>query len=167
MSDDEYVAAAERVAVFDRSHRTRLLVSGRAPGKMLNGILTGTIPAPPSATAPDVLGGMATYHAVLTPKGKMLSDLWCFCRAETETAVDVPVAGRDTLLSHLRNVLPPRMAKVEDVSDATAAISVVGPTAASHVSRLALGLRVEDHELSGLAEGAWRMVHAARRGGTS
>jgi folate-binding protein YgfZ len=136
---------------------------------MLNGILTGTIPAPPSATAPDVLGGMATYHAVLTPKGKMLTDLWCLCRAETEAAgeflLDVPVAGRDALLDHLRKVLPPRMAKLEDVSEATAAISVVGPTAARHVSRLALGLRVEDHELSALAEGAWRMAGGFADGG--
>ena len=44
----EYGAATEGVAVFDRSHRTRLTVSGRAPGQMLNGILTGTMPVPPS-----------------------------------------------------------------------------------------------------------------------
>ncbi|MHB1191528.1 MAG: CAF17-like 4Fe-4S cluster assembly/insertion protein YgfZ [Longimicrobiales bacterium] len=158
----EYVAATETVAVFDRSHRARLAVTGRSPRQMLNGILTGTIPAPPAAAGEGILGGAATYHAVLTPKGRMITDLWCLCRAEQETAgdylLDVPVAGRDGLLDHLRKFLPPRLAKVEDESHATASISVVGPAAARHVSRLALGLRVESHELSSLAEGAWRMV---------
>jgi len=159
---DEYVAATEGVAVFDRSHRTRLLVVGRSPRQMLNGILTGTIPAPPAPSAPDVLGGIATYHAVLTPKGRMVTDLWCLCRAETEAAgeflLDVPAAGREALLGHFAKVLPPRMAKVQDVTNSTASISIVGPGAAGHVSRLALGLRVEDRELSALEEGAWRMA---------
>ena len=68
------------------------------------------------------------------------------------------MAGRDGLMDHLRKFLPPRLAKVEDESHATASISVVGPAAARHVSRLALGLRVEAHELTALPEGAWRMV---------
>ncbi len=158
----EYAAATEAAAVFDRSHRARLAVTGRSSRQMLNGILTGTIPAPPAAASEGILGGAATYHAVLTPKGRMITDLWCVCRAESETAgdflLDVPVAGRDGLLEHLRKFLPPRLAKVEDESHATASISVVGPAAAGHVSRLALGLRVEAHEMSALEEGAWRMV---------
>ncbi|HSW29028.1 MAG TPA: glycine cleavage T C-terminal barrel domain-containing protein [Longimicrobiales bacterium] len=164
-----YVAATETVAVFDRSHRARLAVTGRAPRKMLNGILTGTIPAAPSAVGEGVLGGTATYHAALTPKGRMITDLWCLCRTESETAgdflLDVPVAGREGLLDHLRKFLPPRLAKAEDESHATASISVVGPAAARHVSRLALGLRVEAHEMSALEEGAWRMVGSAASDG--
>jgi folate-binding protein YgfZ len=158
----EYVAVTDAVAVFDRSHRARLAVTGRSPRAMLNGILTGTIPAPPAAVGGGVLGGTATYHAVLTPKGKMITDLWCLCRSESDTAgrflLDVPVAGRDGLLDHLRKVLPPRLAKVEDVTHATACVSVVGPDAARHVSHLALGLRVDTQELSALEEGGWRMV---------
>ena len=164
----EYAAATEKVAVFDRSHRTRLVVSGRSPRLMLNGILTGTIPPAPAPAGDGVLGGAATYHAVLTPKGKMLADLWCLCRAEAEEAgdflLDVPVAGRDGLKDHLRKFLPPRMAKAEDVTHATASVTVVGPAAARHVSRLALGLRVDDHELSALTEGEWRMVGSADGG---
>ena len=40
----EYVAATEAAAVFDRSHRARLSVSGKSPGQMLTGLLTGRIP---------------------------------------------------------------------------------------------------------------------------
>lgn len=165
----EYRAATEAVAVFDRSHRARIAVTGRSPRQMLNGILTGTIPAPPAVAGEGVLGGRATYHAVLTPKGKMITDLWCLCRSETDAAgdflLDVPVAGRAGLLDHLGKVLPPRLAKVEDETHATAALSVVGPAAARHVSRTALGLRVDDHELSALEEGEWRMVGSEVREG--
>ncbi|GMV06810.1 MAG: glycine cleavage system protein T [Gemmatimonadota bacterium] len=167
----EYVAATEAAAVFDRSHRTRLAVRGRSPRPMLNGILTGTIPAPPGSAAEGVAGGTATYHAVLTPKGRMLTDLWCLCRGESETAgdflLDVPVAGRGALLEHLGKFLPPRLARVADVTRDVASISVVGPTAARHVSRLALGLRVDDRELAALAEGEWRMAGGFDEGGVA
>lgn len=45
-----------------------------------------------------MLGGAATYHPVLTPKGRMITDLCCLCRSESDAAgdfpLDVPVAGR-------------------------------------------------------------------------
>ena len=46
----EYAAATGGVAVFDRSHRARLIVSGRAPGQMLSGVVTGRMPDAPSST---------------------------------------------------------------------------------------------------------------------
>lgn len=155
----EYEAATQGLAVFDRSHRTRLVVRGRAPGQMLNGVLTGTIPGPPIEAGEGVVGGTATYHAVLTPKGKMITDLWAILRGDEDSAgflLDVPVAGREGLLENFGKVLPPRLARVEDVSDRTGMITVVGPQAADAVSSLALGHRVEVTTLAGLAEGDWR-----------
>jgi len=155
----EYVAATTEVAVFDRSHRARIHVTGREPGRMLEGLLTGVIPALPTSPASGVLAGTATYHAVLTHKGKMVTDLRCYRIGDEEGdrfLLDVPVAGAAGLRAHLATFLPPRFARVEDVSAATAAISVTGPGAARHLSRLALGLRVEAEELSGLQEGEWR-----------
>jgi folate-binding protein YgfZ len=157
----EYVAATEGVAVFDRSHRTRMVVSGRSPGQMLNGILTGTMPGAPEAVGEGVLGGAATYHAVLTPKGKMITDLWSLLRGEEEVdgfLLDVPVAGGEGLTEHLARFLPPRLAKLDDVTETTSAISVAGPEAAQLLSRIALGLRVDAEELQALAEGEWRMA---------
>ena len=156
----EYRAATESLAVFDRSHRTRLTVSGRAPVQMLSGVLTGTMPRPP-ATADgggDVAHGLATYHSVLTPKGKMVTDLWSLLPGDEATPgllLDVPVAGGDGLLETFGKVLPPRFAKVEDVSARTGAISVTGPRAAEVLSRLALGLRVDVEALERAGEGAW------------
>lgn len=159
----EYVAATAHAAVFDRSHRTRLTVSGRSPAQMLGGVLTGTMPAAPEALVEGVLGGVGTYHAVLTPKGKMISDLWCLRRGDEEREeflLDVPVAGRAGLMAHFGKFLPPRFAKADDATEATASISLVGPTAAAQLAHLALGLRVETAELAALPEGAWRLAGA-------
>lgn len=162
---EEYQAATNGMAVFDRSHRARLTVSGRAPGQMLNGVLTGRMPSEPLDVGDSVREGLATYHAVLTPKGKLITDLVALLPgAEDETGLllDVPVAGRDGLLAHFGKFLPPRFAKTEDVSDATASISVVGPKAAEALSKLALGLRVDADWLQKSEEGAWRAVGSAK-----
>lgn len=157
----EYAAATEGAALFDRGHRTRLFVSGRAPGQMLNGVLTGVIPAAAAQVEPGVSGGEATYHAVLTPKGRMISDLTALLPGEEELPgflLDVPVAGREGLLAHFGKFIPPRFAKVEDVSERWASLSVVGPEGASLLSRLALGMRVEPDWLVSAREGEWRSV---------
>jgi len=164
-----YADATRRAAVFDRSHRTRLVVRGRAPGAMLKGILTGTIPPGPEWVADGIVGGRARYSAVLTPKGKMITDVWVTLQgdeAEDGFLLDVPAAGREGLLAHLGRFLPPRMARVDDASGRTATISVVGPDAAPALSRLALGLRVEAEELAALEEGEWRATAAAPADGS-
>ena len=156
-----YEAATSGAAVFDRSHRSRLVVTGRAPGQMLDGVLTGRMPAAPAEVGEHVLRGEATYHAVLTPKGRMISDLWAMLRGEEAAAgflLDVPVAGSAALLEHFHKFLPPRLTSVEDVSATTAMISVVGPDAATLLSRLALGLQVGSDELSAMDEGEWRLT---------
>lgn len=157
----EYAAATGSVAVFDRSHRTRLAVSGRAPRQMLNGVLTGVLPTPPTEVESDVFGGRARYSAVLTPKGRMITDVWALLPGEEEAQgflLDVPVSGRGPLLEHFGKFMPPRFVNVHDASEEIASISVVGPDAASVLSRLALGLRVDDSWFGEAAEGEWRRI---------
>jgi folate-binding protein YgfZ len=155
----EYQAATQALAVFDRSHRTRLVIRGRAPGQMLKGILTGVMPPAPREVAPEVWGGRATYHAVLTPKGRIISDLWATLLGdETEVGyrLDVPAAGSTGLRESLAKLLPPRMAAVDDASQRTAMATAVGPGAAETLSALATDSRVRAADLAALAEGEWR-----------
>ena len=155
----EYEAATQELAVFDRSHRARFVVKGRAPGKMLSGVLTGLMPPAPAALENGVWGGRFTYHAVLTPKGKMVSDLWATLlgdEAEVGYLLDVPAAGREGLISSFTKLLPPRFAAFENASERTGMLTAVGPRAARALSSLALGLRVEATELGRLEEGEWR-----------
>lgn len=80
-----YRAAVEGAALRDRSDRGRMRVSGRAPGRMLDGIVTCGLPARDvvaggageggSPTSEALRRGRASYGAVLTPKGRMVTDL--------------------------------------------------------------------------------------------
>lgn len=187
MSIDPFVAyraATEDLALFAGDDRALFTVTGRSPAQMLNGVLAGTMPPVPSEVESGVFEGRATYHAVLTPKGKMVSDLRATLLGEEDGPgflLDVPDAGRADLMAHFATFLPPRFAKVTEVTagaeidgggDGGAAsgddqpsapsrrscLTVVGPEAAAALSKLALGLRVDASWLEAAEEGAWRCV---------
>ena len=158
---DEYAAATQRSLIVDRSDRRRLLMKGRAPRQMLNGIVTGSLPAVPEARGSGVWGGRSTYHAVLTPKGKMVTDLWVTGVTIGEDEgflLDVPVEGNDGLLDLLGRALPPRFATVEDVSASTRTVTIVGPEAARYVRDHVLRGEVDVGDLKRLEEGGWLSV---------
>jgi len=154
-----YDAAVGSVAVFDRPDRACLAIAGRAPGQMLNGILTGSTPAEPERAEDGSLHGFASYTAALTPKGKLITDgrLWLRGSEEDEGFIlEVPTTGREPLLSHLGKFLPPRMASVADLTGELRVASLVGPEAAEILTSVVFQGRVPSAELSGLEEGAWR-----------
>ncbi len=158
MTSTGYRAAREGLAMFLQPARRRLRVHGRAPRQMLNGILTGTLPGPPEVDEDGVASGIATYHTVLTPKGRMITDAWVLLPGDEEAdgfVLDLPQAGTQAFLEHLAKVLPPRFARYEDVSDALGMLALAGPQVESALSRLAFGLRVDPEALGALEEGGW------------
>lgn len=202
----EYRASVEAVAVMDLSWRVRLEVGGRAPGRMLQGLLTSRIPEPERPVEVGVRAGQAHASAALTPKGRMVTDLRLFrtdgasgdaTRADPIASpdgpsaspgppegggvpaagvargpalapgrgsgqerylMDLPPGGLEPALEHFKRFLPPRFAEVEDVTDATGMLSVMGPDAPSILALHALGLRVDEGVLEALAEGEYRSV---------
>ena len=77
----EYEALHSRAALFDRSHRGRLRVSGERAAEMIAGLVTNDV----AALAP----GQGCYAAALTAKGKIIADLRIF-RAGDALLVDAP-----------------------------------------------------------------------------
>ncbi len=156
----EFQAATAGTAVRDRSHRVRLRFSGRQPAAMLRGIVTGRVPGPLADVEPEVWQGRAEPNAVLTPKGRVVTDLRLW-RAEGEGEMleaDVPAAGAGPLMEHLGRYLPPRFATVEDRSADTGMLTLVGPEAPALLSREVTGLRVDPPVLEAMAEGDLRRV---------
>lgn len=159
----EWLAATEGVAVRDRSHRTRMRFHGRQPGAMLAGVITGRLP---QGVEPAERGEPAPsrmqYSLVLTPKGRVVSDFRLFRESPgddpaADLIADVPQAGAEALRAHLARYLPPRMCAVEDISDVTAHLTVMGPQAAELLAREAFGLRLEADRIAQLAEDeGWR-----------
>lgn len=152
----EYQDACREVAVVDRSYRSRLGVTGRDPLQMLHGVVSGRMPGPPTTGDDGVRRTRAEYSAVLTPKGKLVSDLRVLREspsAESDLLLEVPAEGVDGLVTHLRKLLPPRFAALEDRSESSGMLTLVGPQAAAMVSDIVLGGAVSATEVHDLREG--------------
>ena len=123
----EYRAAAESCGVVHRGDRLLLRVHGRAPRQMLHGILTNRIPEPP-------VGGMgeAVYGAILTPKGRMVTDLttlWLGAGEGGGLGLNVATSGHAAAMGHFTRFLPPRFARVDDLSEEAGLLTLLGPGA--------------------------------------
>ena len=151
--DLEYRAVVESAVVLDRSHRSRLAVSGRAPVRMLGGVITNTVPPPPRPTSSGMLAGRTAYSAALTPKGRMITDLVVAWRGTREDRhglwLHLPGAGHASFRAHLRKYLPPRFAFVDDITEATGTLTIAGPDAAG---LLEAALATGPGELAALGE---------------
>jgi folate-binding protein YgfZ len=69
--------------------------------------------------------GSMVYGALLTPKGMIVVDAWVLRESGSFTLL-VPPRGRDTALEVLRRSLPPRLARVTDLSATDRAAWLVG-----------------------------------------
>ena len=152
----EYEAARNGLAIRDRSHRSRLLIRGRAPLAALQGVVTGRLPGPPVVFGESLLRSGVEYSAVLTPKGRMVADLRVMWGPDPEEEclfLDVAAAAIEPLLAHLKRYVPPRLATIEDVTADSRLLTVLGPEAARTLAEIVLGSTAHTTELEGLAEG--------------
>lgn len=114
-----------------RADRGLLRVWGRAPRQMLNGMLTNRLPDAPREAA-GVVEGERTYGTILTRKARIVSDVRAFWLGRSEEGglgLDLAMVAWDGVLRHFATYLPPRMAKVEDLSGRIDLLTVVGDQA--------------------------------------
>ncbi len=137
-----YRAAREGIAVLPRSGRRFLEVTGTAAGDMLKGILSGTIPGPLRAgsperhTSPDAgvnaealpgepaglpedgeagtLMGEVYYSTLLTPKGRMVTDLRILPLPSGGFLLELPEVGFPGATAYFKKFLNPRFAQTRD-----------------------------------------------------
>lgn len=158
----------EAGALVDRSHRALLPVEGRQPARMLTGVVSGAMPPEPRRPAEGIRAGRAPYSLVLTPKGKVVTDLRLFRLEGGEEGahlMDVPASGHAGLMEHLKRYLPPRFAQVTEPPEPLGLLTVLGPRAAGVLSREVLGLRVGEEELEELDEGDERVLEDGSHSG--
>jgi len=149
----DYHAAKVGGALSLREDRRFLQVKGRAPGEMLDGLLSNSPPPAPQGRG-SVLRGRTVYSTLLTHKGKMISDL----RVMSEKGgflLDLPERGLQGSLEHLHKFLPPRMAWVQDRSREYGMLTVVGPEIPTLLSEswVRLGVRDPAQEMGAMEEG--------------
>ncbi len=169
----DYQAALTGAAVGYKEGQRFLVVSGKAPGEMLNGLLSNSPPPPlkPSGEeggdgrgagggAAGVLRGSAVYSTLLTPKGRMITDLRITRDQAGGFLLELPSVGFEGALAHFKKFLPPRLATVEDRSSRLATLKLLGPEVpdllASILSQHGLSSYVDD--VGALGEGSERVL---------
>lgn len=123
----EYEALHSRAAVFDRSHRGRLRLSGERAGEMVAGLVTNDVAA--------LVPGQGCYAAALTAKGKIVADVRVFVE-ENSVLVDVPARAAAGWTAMVKKYVNPRIAPHIDETTRVRDIGIFGPNARHIVSEI-------------------------------
>ncbi|MEO7042192.1 MAG: hypothetical protein ABI035_08025 [Gemmatimonadaceae bacterium] len=114
--------------LIDRSNRARLELSGANAVATLNGLITNDVAA--------LKSGHGQYAAALTAKGKIVADVIVLMFADRLQLHASPAAAPG-LRAMLTKFVNPRFATLNDVTDSTADITVVGQKAAGTLAKAA------------------------------
>ena len=124
-SHDEYQALHEGAALLDRTaERGRLALRGADRRAYLHGLLTNDIAALPP--------GAGCYAALLTPQGRMISDMRV-SELRERLIVDLPASTTDGVRQRLADFIFSEDVEVQDVSAAVVQWGLYGPAAAKLV----------------------------------
>jgi folate-binding protein YgfZ len=126
ISAQGYDAARRHAGLVDRGDYGRLVVSGKDRASYLHGLLTNDIAS--------LQPGQGCYAAYLTPQGRMIADLWVY---ELGDAILLRLLRdvKGTVLGKLDQFIFSEDVQLGDVTDTFAAVAIVGPDAASILSR--------------------------------
>jgi tRNA-modifying protein YgfZ len=120
--DAQYRQLREECGLLDRSARGKLLFKGPEAAEYLQGQLTNDI----EALAP----GDGCYAALLDRKGHMQADMRVLRLADGEVSVDTEAEALAVARRHLEMYKVGREVEVEDVTEARALLSLIGPRSA-------------------------------------
>ena len=119
-SPERYRASREGAVVYDRQDRGRVRLSGSDRLSYLQGLLTNDVGA--------LRAGEGCYAALLTPQGRMMSDMRVHETGDS-VILDVPASAAAAVAAHLSNFIFSEDAQVEEVTTALAQLTVIGPLA--------------------------------------
>ncbi len=136
-SHDEYRALHEGAALLDRTaERGRLELRGADRLGYLHGLLTNDIAA--------LSAGAGCYAALLTPQGRMISDMRVSDLRE-RLVIDLPAATSEGVRQRLADFIFSEDVEVEDIGAAVAQWGLYGP-AAAQLATSVLDRGAEDSE---------------------
>jgi tRNA-modifying protein YgfZ len=120
--DAQYRQLREECGLLDRSIRGKLLFKGPEAAEYLQGQLTNDIEA--------LDAGEGCYAALLDRKGHMQADMRVLRLAADEILVDTEAGALPAARRHLEMYKVGREVEVEDVTEARALLSLIGPRSA-------------------------------------
>jgi tRNA-modifying protein YgfZ len=144
-----YEALKNDAALVHRSGRCMLRLAGKDPVGMLDAVLTNQVPKQPN---------LGTYAALLSPKGKIQTDLRVL-KSGSELLTDTEPEGTEAALEILVRYAPFSRVKIEDLSageELWETLGLYGP----HAGALLDGLRLGEHESVEIEVGGARLLAA-------
>ena len=128
--DAQYRQLREECGLLDRSDRGKLLLRGTEAAEYLQGQLTNDI----EALAP----GEGCYAALLDRKGHMQADMRVLRLVPDEVWLDTEPQALATTRRHLELYKVGREVEVEDLTEARAILSLIGPRSAEFAGSFSL-----------------------------
>jgi aminomethyltransferase len=144
-----YEALKNGAALVDRSDSSVLRLAGKDPVGMLDAVLTNRVPKEPN---------LGTYAALLSPKGKVQTDLRVL-KSGREVLIGTEPEGAGAAREILGRYAPFSRVKIEDLSaedDPWGIFGLYGPRAATLLD----GLRLAEHESAEIEVGGARLLAA-------
>ena len=117
----QYRALREAAGLLERSARGKLDVLGPDAAEYLQGQVTNDVQA--------LAAGEGCYAALLTPKGRILSDLRVLAVSAEELRLDTETVALAAVRSNLEMYKIGRRVEIADRSDERAILSLIGPAA--------------------------------------
>jgi folate-binding protein YgfZ len=134
-SHDEYEALHDRAALLDLTARGRLELTGSDRRAYLQGLLTNDIVA--------LGGGAGCYAALLTPQGRMISDMRVSELGE-RILIDLPESTSGTVRQRLADFVFSEDVEVRDVSASESQLGLFGTKAAETLAAVLTRPLIED-----------------------
>jgi tRNA-modifying protein YgfZ len=120
-SPERYKAAREGAVGYVREDRGRVRLTGGDRRSYLQGLLTNDVGT--------LATGEGCYAALLTPQGRMISDMRVHETGDAVLLV-VPISVAPRVAAHLADFIFTEDAQVDDVTSSLAEMTVIGPRAA-------------------------------------
>jgi glycine cleavage system T protein len=144
-SPAEYEAVKKRAGLMDLSDRGKLRLGGKEHLKFLQGMITNDVSA--------LEDGQGMYAAILTVKGRMVSDMGVYREKET-VLLDLEPGLNNKVGDLLKKYRLSYKASIDDLTESTGLLSVQGPEA----YRLAVDIAGEENPLSNRYDHVKRIV---------
>ncbi len=133
---EEYTSVRNGAGIIDLSHRGKLRLSGKEHVKFLQGMVTNDIN--------KLEEGKGLYAVLLTPKGRMISDMKLYRESES-LLLDLEPGLNEKVKDLLVRYRLSYRANIEDVTESLCLLSIHGPNSRSLIQKT---LNVEILELN-------------------